>query len=167
MRRIAIPIVLILALSLIEASLLPPIFNSPIRPNLIVMVMAVWIAFRGSEGFVWSFLGGLLLDLLASTPFGTITIGIMLGNLVAEAIDQSPIVPDLVRLFVRVAIVTLFLHTSIIASMSIKSISINFSEAITGTLLPTVALNFAVAVLVYVIFRLAERFTVQQRRRVY
>ncbi|MCW1966652.1 MAG: rod shape-determining protein MreD [Anaerolineae bacterium] len=167
MRRIAIPIVLIVALSLIEASLLPPIFNSPIRPNLIVMVMAVWIAFRGTEGFVWSFLCGLLLDLLSSTPFGTITIGIMLGNLVAEALDQSPIVPDLVRVFVRTAIVTLSLHTSIIATMSVKNISINFSEAITGILLPTIALNFVSALLVYVIFRLVERFTTQQRRRVY
>ncbi len=167
MRRILIPFVLIFGLGLIEASLLPPLLNSPIRPNLIIIVMALWIAFRGTEGFVWSFLGGLMLDLLASTPFGSITLGIMIGNLIAEAIDQSPIVPDLVRVFIRIAVVTALTHVTIIAAILIKKININVVDSISGVLLPTIAVNCAIALIVYVAFRLIERFSPQQRRRVY
>jgi len=167
MRRILIPFVLIFGLSLIESSLLPPLLNSPIRPNLIIVVMALWIAFRGTEGFVWSFLSGLMLDLLASTPFGSITLGIMIGNLIAEAIDQSPIVPDLVRVFIRITVVTALTHTTIIAAILIKKININIVDSISGVLLPTIAVNCAIALIVYVAFRLIERFSPQQRRRVY
>jgi rod shape-determining protein MreD len=167
MRRILIPFVLIFGLSLIESSLLPPLLNSPIRPNLIIVVMALWIAFRGTEGFVWSFLSGLMLDLLASTPFGSITLGIMIGNLIAEAIDQSPIVPDLVRVFIRITVVTALTHTTIIAAILIKKININIVDSISGVLLPTIAVNYIIALIVYGVFRLIERFLPQQRLRVY
>ncbi|MEI7467482.1 MAG: rod shape-determining protein MreD [Chloroflexota bacterium] len=167
MRRILIPFVLIFGLSLIESSLLPPLLNSPIRPNLIIVVMALWIAFRGTEGFVWSFLSGLMLDLLASTPFGSITLGIMTGNLIAEAIDQSPIVPDLVRVFIRITVVTALTHTTIIAAILIKKININIVDSISGVLLPTIAVNYIIALIVYGVFRLIERFLPQQRLRVY
>jgi rod shape-determining protein MreD len=167
MRRILIPFVLIFGLSLIESSLLPPLLNSPIRPNLIIVVMALWIAFRGTEGFVWSFLSGLMLDLLAATPFGSITLGIMIGNLIAEAIDQSPIVPDLVRVFIRITVVTALTHTTIIAAILIKKININIVDSISGVLLPTIAVNYIIALIVYGVFRLIERFLPQQRLRVY
>ena len=48
------------------------------RPDLVFLVVVVWAFLRGStEGAIWAFIGGLLLDALSGGPFGCIALSLL------------------------------------------------------------------------------------------
>jgi rod shape-determining protein MreD len=48
------------------------------QPDLIVLVVLAWaILDKGQEGMVWGFVGGLVLDLFSTTPFGISSVALV------------------------------------------------------------------------------------------
>lgn len=63
---------LLLAAALAQATILPAAVPVGLRPNLVLVLLLVWAALRGTvEGLIWVFAVGLLLDTLALDPLGT------------------------------------------------------------------------------------------------
>jgi rod shape-determining protein MreD len=167
MRRLAIPLFIIFILGIVESSVLPLVIEGNIRPNLLLVIMTLWISFYGSIGFLWVFLAGLFLDLLASTPFGIITLGMLTANIINELLDQTLTQSGLARQMVRVAFVTMLTHVFMVISLLLRQININMSDALLGVILPTVVVNCFFAIPVFFIFKLVERFAIQQRQQIY
>ena len=64
--------VLLLVAALVQATLLPALFPFGVLPNLVLVLLLVWIALRGmAEGVLWVAGAGLLLDALAMDAIGT------------------------------------------------------------------------------------------------
>ena len=63
---------LVVTAALSQATLMPELGLLEVLPNLVLVLLLVWSALRGvSEGLIWVFGTGLLLDLLAMDPLGT------------------------------------------------------------------------------------------------
>jgi rod shape-determining protein MreD len=63
---------LIVSAALIQATILPNLQVIGVLPDLVLVLLLLWSALRGmTEGAVWVFGTGLLLDLLAMDRFGT------------------------------------------------------------------------------------------------
>jgi len=49
------------------------------RPDLVLLAVVGWAFLRGpTEGVIWAFIGGLLLDLFSGGPFGCFTLSLLL-----------------------------------------------------------------------------------------
>ncbi len=71
MARSIFAVILLLA-AFVQASFLPALFPFGVLPNLVLVLLLVWVALRGvTEGLVWVLGAGILLDALAMDPLGT------------------------------------------------------------------------------------------------
>ena len=74
--QIGIPLFVIAGI--LQATVLPRLQVSGGQPDLVVLVVLAWaILDRGQEGMVWAFIGGLVLDLFSTTPFGISSIALL------------------------------------------------------------------------------------------
>ncbi len=70
MARVSLALIMVAA-ALLQTAVLPGIGRFVVLPNLIVVLVLVTAARRGVvEGLIWSFAGGLLLDVLALDSIG-------------------------------------------------------------------------------------------------
>lgn len=64
--------VLVFVAALVQATWLPAVFPAGAVPNLVLVLLLVWVALRGiGEGLLWILGAGLLLDALAMDALGT------------------------------------------------------------------------------------------------
>jgi rod shape-determining protein MreD len=64
--------VLVLVAALVQATVLPALVPFGVMPNLVLVLLLVWVALRGVvEGLLWVLGAGLLLDALAMDALGT------------------------------------------------------------------------------------------------
>ena len=151
MRGYIFPFLLLLVLAVAESSLLPPVLASNIRPNLILVVSAVWTALRGSDGFAWALGGGLMLDLMSSVPLGLTSLSLLLGNVVATILDRAPIPSRLFRATTWVAIVTVVSHGIILIGMAISGKTIDVGYATLTVIMPLMLLNPVLSIPIYAV----------------
>ncbi|MCL5997602.1 MAG: hypothetical protein M1546_16330 [Chloroflexi bacterium] len=155
--------VVLLTLAVVESSLLPAALGSSIKPNLILIVSAVWASLRGSDGFAWALAGGLLLDLMSSVPLGLTSLSLLMGNTVATLLDRAPIPSRLFRSTTWVAVVTAIAHGITLIGLSISGRTVDISYATTTVILPLLLLNPVLAIPIYVILnRVQEQIRQQQ-----
>lgn len=63
---------LLLVAALVQATVLPALLPFGVMPNLVLVLLLVWVALRGvAEGLIWVLATGLLLDALAMDAIGT------------------------------------------------------------------------------------------------
>jgi rod shape-determining protein MreD len=151
---------LLLLLALTESSVLPTALSNAIRPNLVLIVSAVWAALRGSDGFAWALAGGLMLDLMSSVPLGLTSLSLLVGNVVATLLDRAPIPSRLFRATTWVAIVTVVSHGIILMGLALSGRYVDVPYAMTTVILPLMLLNPVLAIPTYAILN-----TIQQRVR--
>lgn len=74
--RLAIP--LLVAAGILQTTLLPHLVLLNVKPDLVLLLVVTWGTIRGPyEGIGWGLVGGMVLDLLGTTPFGTATIAMV------------------------------------------------------------------------------------------
>jgi rod shape-determining protein MreD len=151
MRWYALIFILFLGMALTESSALPAALSSAIRPNLVLILSAVWTAMRGSEGYAWALGGGLMLDLMSSVPLGLTSFSLLIGNVVANVLDRAPIPSRLFRATTWVAIVTVVSHGIILIGLSLAGHNVDVGYATTTVILPLTLLNPVLAIPIYVI----------------
>ncbi|MGH2558989.1 MAG: rod shape-determining protein MreD [Thermomicrobiales bacterium] len=67
-----------------QATVMPALQLLGVLPNLVLVLLLVWCALRGTaEGLMWVFGAGLLLDALALDPFGTNGLSLLVVALLA------------------------------------------------------------------------------------
>lgn len=63
---------LLVVAALVQATVLPALVPFGVMPNLVLVLLLVWVALRGvAEGLIWVLGAGLLLDALAMDAIGT------------------------------------------------------------------------------------------------
>ncbi len=63
---------LLLVAALVQATVLPALLPFGVMPNLVLVLLLVWVALRGvAEGLIWVLAAGLGLDALAMDAIGT------------------------------------------------------------------------------------------------
>ena len=150
-------IALLMVLAVIESSLLPAALGDNLRPNLILIISAVWTAIRGSDGFALALGGGLLLDMMSSTPLGLTSLSLLLGNVVAGVLNRAPIPSQLLHSTTWVAIVTVVSHSILIAGLAISGRQVNVVFAMVNVILPLLLLNPLIAIPVHVLAQVIDR----------
>ncbi|MCX6018810.1 MAG: rod shape-determining protein MreD [Chloroflexi bacterium] len=141
MRRHIFAAITLTFLAVLEAVVLPRLFGSLPRPNLVLIIACTWSALRMDEGFVWALGGGLLLDVFSSTPFGTHTAALIVGNLAALILSRFPLPAEFFRVTNWVAFATIPYHLVQLGFLRIDQRPFDGTLALSGTILPLLVLN--------------------------
>ena len=141
--------VFLLALALVETSTLPAVLGGNLRPSLVLIATSVWVAIRGTEGFIWVFLGGFMLDLMSSMPVGLMSLSLLLGNVLAIIVDRAPIPSQTIRASTWVALVTVVSYGLSVAGMALSGLEVDIVFAMTNVILPLLVINPVLAIVVY------------------
>jgi rod shape-determining protein MreD len=151
MRRHVVAGFVLLLCAIAEASLLPPALGGLPRPNLVLIVASTWAAMRGYEAFGWALGGGILLDLMTSAPFGSHAAGLIIGNILALALDRFPMPAAFFRITNWVAITTVVYHLMQLLLLTAYGRGINLQLALFGSVLPLLAINPVLALIAYAV----------------
>ena len=157
MREYVFSIALLVVLAVTESSLLPAALKDNLRPNLILIVSAIWTALRGSDGFALALGGGLMLDMMSSVPLGLTSLSLLLGNVVAGILNRAPIPSQLLHSTTWVAIVTVVSHSILLAGLAVSGKQVNVVYATTNVILPLLLLNPLLAIPVHLLAKVIER----------
>lgn len=164
MRRQIIAGLVLFLLAVIETSLLPEVFGTWPRPNLVLVLTSTWAAIRGDEGFVWAAAGGLMLDVLSGAPFGVNVAGLMLGNTAALLLDRVPIPVLVLRATNWVAVTTMVYYAVALVVLAFTGQPYNIQAGFTGVVLPSLIINPVLAIPTYALLnQLQARLRDQER----
>jgi rod shape-determining protein MreD len=106
MARILFGLVL-LFVALVQATILPRINPVSVAPDLVLVLLFVWAASRGTrEALAWGFFTGILLDVLAQDPFGTNALALLPVALLAGLAHQRVFHANVLVPIVLVAVAT-------------------------------------------------------------
>jgi rod shape-determining protein MreD len=117
------------------------------------MVALAWAYLRGGgEGFLAGVVGGLLLDLSSSVPFGlhVLAYGLALwlvGN------ENGPFAPSMPRRVVGAVVAAVLVHGLVLVVMQLRGWDVWWSAALFRSLLPAVALDVVVLLACYLLLR--------------
>jgi rod shape-determining protein MreD len=121
--------------AMIETSVLPEITIGGISPDLVFVLMLVSAMLLGAEeGLIWAFLGGVMIDLLASgdRPLGSATLTLLLVAGLALLIARV-IQPPRIAIVVAAAFVLGLLYRALLLVV----IALTTGVAVSGTSLAT------------------------------
>jgi rod shape-determining protein MreD len=135
---------LIAAAAFSQAAILPTFHMLGVLPNVVLVLLLVWCAMRGTaEGLLWVFGTGLLLDVLALDPLGTNGLALLIVVLLAGPVRRKffhtslvfPILLAMVATLVH-ALVLLLLRSSDGAGLPVASaFRLVFLQALLNSLL--------------------------------
>ena len=152
---IALPLLLLLAAT--EASVLPLFRVAGMQPNIVLVLLVVWLMVRGAnEAFVLIPAGGLLLGLVDAAPLGTALLALaplaVLHELRGARLRESGVV--LTLLFTVLA--TLAYHITYLLVFTVQGDNGSWIAAMTRVILPTAFLNALLVLPLYSIIWLAS-----------
>ena len=154
-----IPLLILMAATLLQMTLSPFIKISGVHPDLVLILIIGWVILRGpSEGLVWALIGGLCLDLVSGAPFGVFTFTLLLVALVASVshgrIFGSSIVLPLSLTFP----LSLLFNGLALLWLVLLGRSVVWTDAFFNVLLPVAVFNTAVMMLVFPLLYLLNRW---------
>jgi rod shape-determining protein MreD len=161
---LAIP--LLVAIAIVQGTVLPHLAIRGVFPELPVLAVASWSLLRGSrQGLVWGFIAGLAVDLLSGAPFGAATLAMLAaGGLAGLARDRS------LQLRMFLPVVTAFLATAVYALVFLTVIRLSgqavpWLDTLYRIVLPAAGLNAVLMPVVYGLLYLLHRW-IQRREEV-
>jgi rod shape-determining protein MreD len=160
---IGIPLLLLLAL--LEASVLPLFRVAGLQPNLLLVLLVVWLMVRGSgEAFVLIPIGGVFMGLVDGAPMGTALLALAPIAFLQEIRGAHLSESGLVLTIAFVVFMTAAYHTVYFAIFALQGQSGPIAEALLGIVLPVGFLNVLVAIPAYVVM---SAFSQELRRPSY
>lgn len=104
-----IVIIILLILSLIiQSSLIPPIFNTEMRPDFfLIFAFYIGISTSAMQGMVWGFIGGMTADIFSYGCMGPHTITLMIVGLVVGGMRRIFVVESFFFQLIAIAILTI------------------------------------------------------------
>jgi rod shape-determining protein MreD len=135
---------LLFAAAMIQAVTLPSLHVLGVLPDLVLILILVWSALRGTvEGLAWAFAVGILLDLLALDPLGTnglalLVVVLMAGPARRRLLHSGIVFPMLLVILATMAhaFLLLLLRSDASAGVPVASIfRLAFLQALLNSLL--------------------------------
>ena len=152
LRHVVVITAVLLALAVIESSVLPVFLPNPgSRPNLVLVATSVWAALGAPYALVWAFVGGLFADLTSATPLGVYAFSLVLGTIVARLIEFAPIPVRWFRVTTWTAFATVVAHSVWLAYANGTGHSVDIVASATNVILPLLLLNPITALPAYVL----------------
>ena len=121
-----------------------------VQPDLMLLMVISWSLLRGAqEGMIWALIGGIGLDLLSGTPFGTFTVILVILSLVAGLGELSVFRTHLALPLVATLVATLAYDLFFLLSLYARGYSIAWADSLIKVVLPSTLFNVLLAPLVY------------------
>jgi rod shape-determining protein MreD len=158
-------IVLVFLFALAEASVLPLFRVHDLQPNLVLILLIIWLVVRGQdEAYLLIPVGGVLLGLVDGAPLGTALLGMAPIAVLQELRGAQISERGLVVAIVFCAVLSLTYNYTYLAVFTLQGQSGSWLEATTRVILPTVGLNLLVLLPCYAIFLILNK---EPRRSAY
>lgn len=149
-------LLVVLLVGVLQSALLSHLTLFGHHPNLMLAVVVSWSLLRGGrEGLIWGFIGGMVLDLLAVTPFGTFTLAMLLTSLLTGLVELSLFRPVLALPVGVMLVASPLFHLTALLTMQALGWSVVWAERWT-VLIPTALLD---ALLILFLFPLMRRLS--------
>jgi len=153
---LVIPLLVLVAA--IQTTLLPIFLPGPVRPDLMLMLVVGWgVVHGGGQATLWGFGGGILLDLLAGTPFGLYSLALGAIGFLADALQTTFFRSNIFIPLATIFIATLMVYIGGAAALQTLGYPISWAIYIFNIVLPTAILNTALMPLVYWALRRLDR----------
>ena len=140
-------------MAILQTTLLPYLSINGIKPDLLLVLVAIWSLLNGSrEGSLWALVGGFILDLLSGAPFGIGTLSLVAVSLLGglrqvRAIHASYFLP------IFVAVASLVHDGIFLTLMQLSGQPVTWMDSLLRSTLLGTALNVGAAFLVYPLLR--------------
>jgi rod shape-determining protein MreD len=140
---------LLVGVAALQAAAGPHLAVMDIRPNLPLVIVTAWGLLRGSaEGVWWGLGAGLATDLFAGVPLGMFSSGLTLAGLVAGTGERHVFRTHFLIPIVMIAANTLLANGAALGMMALLDWPVRLWETMTSAVLPEIAYNAAVMLLV-------------------
>ena len=160
-----VPPLWLFACAIIQSSLIPAVGFRLVRPDLVLDTVVIWAVTRGArEALPWGLMGGLMLDLVSGTPFGTLSLVLVIVAFLSSAGDIN-LFPNALWLPMVTVFVATFVH-AVILLIVLRSLGIPndwWLDTLRTVTAPTAVVNVVTTPLVYWVVR---KFTDNDRSRI-
>jgi rod shape-determining protein MreD len=130
----------------------------PVRADLMLMLVVGWGVVHGSgQAALWGLGGGILLDLLAGTPFGLHSLSLGAIGLLADSLQTNFFRSNLLIPPATILIASLLLHMAQAAALQTFGYPINWAFYLFNVVFPTALLNTVLMPLVYWLLQRLDR----------
>ena len=145
---IAVPFLLIV--SLLQSTISPRMRIGAIWPDFLLLVVMSWALLRRPhEALVWSFVGGLSIDLVSGGPFGATPIALMVVSWIASRLANGALRGRTVLPILAAFIGTLAFHGVYLLAMLLVGQLVDGLDALFRIALPAAIYNAALSLFVY------------------
>jgi len=160
---LALPILLMVVIA--QVTVVPQIRLLGGGPDLIFLAVLAWsINARLEEGIVWSFMGGVLHDLLSAAPTGTSTFGLLIVVFGISGIGSQVYRIGFLLLAGSVFVGTIIKQISGYFVLTLAGFSIDWLTTFGYVLIPTLIYNLVLIWPMYWVLRGIQRRFSQGRR---
>ncbi len=161
--RITTSLAIVALAALLQSAIMPSFSLFGAHPNLVVVILAAWIAVRGKEdALVMVPAGGLALGLLDSYPLGLALLALAPMIVLAEGHDLRIIDAGLPTAIVIVMVATVCYESAFLITLAVGGEPLGWLAAVADVLVPAVAANVLLLLPAHWVVRLAS---VDLRRR--
>lgn len=116
------------------------------RPDLVFLVVVGWAFLRGSaEGSIWAFIGGILLDLFSSGPFGAIAFSLLLVTLFVGRRWGRELGSTFLQLFLLVLVACFAYHLLLLLTLTWTGYGVDWRYSLSHVAAPSAVLNAVLA----------------------
>lgn len=145
---VSVPILLVAVV--LQVTLIPQIRLLGGMPDLVFLVVLSWsINTRLEDGVIWSFVGGILYDLLSGAPTGTAVLGMLFVVFGISGIGQQVYSIGFLLLAGAVIVGTIFKQLVLYFVLTLGGFEVEWIVMIGYVLVPTLIYNIALIAPVY------------------
>ena len=145
-----LPAVVLTAATLIQTTLLPRLTIAGVHPELVFLLTIAWSLLRGPvEGVVWGFIGGILLDLFSTGPFGVFTLALMFVCFTAGLGEGAVFRQNMLLPIVTTFGASLLFHLTALVLLRTLDWPVHWSRTLVHVVGPTTLLNTGLMPFVY------------------
>ena len=142
-------------------SVLAPFLNfGSIHPDLVVVIVLGWSILKNfTEAVTWAFIGGVILDVLTSPPFGVFTVSFLLTAILinfwhSRLSDSTLLLPILFALPY-----TMFFNLCNLLFLQVLGYTIAWGSAVRTIIFPAGLMNVAAMALIFPILSWLNQFS--------
>jgi rod shape-determining protein MreD len=150
----------LLALVLIESSWGHLLGIGRVHPDLVLLAVISWTALRGAaEGWMWSIIGGIGLDLLSNAPFGLSAISLLLICLFVRLAYSRVYGTSLVLPLLLTFPLSVIYYLISMLFLTLTGFPIDWNAALLHVVLPAALLNVVTMLVLFPLLRALHQRT--------
>jgi len=116
------------------------------RPDLVFLLVAGWAFLRGpTEGAVWAFIAGLLLDVLSGGPFGGFALALLVAAILVGQQWGRELGSTTFQLMLLALVACFLYHTLLLLALIATGYAVDWAYALSHTAAPSALINALLA----------------------